>query len=106
MKKVKAENENLQELSITEMLLAKIDEDRKIMLDLDDELKRKNTFLDEIEEICKKYWDDSGITIDYFKKNNYLWKQHQAGIITSKFESLISRFEHILQKIKEVRGEE
>lgn len=52
--------------------------------------------LDEIEDICKKSWHDSGITIDYFKRNNYSWKQHQI-------RSLISRFEQILQKIKEVK---
>lgn len=53
--------------------------------------------LDDIEDICKKSWHDSGITIDYFKRNNYSWKQHQI-------RSLISRFEQIIQKIKEVKG--
>lgn len=52
--------------------------------------------LDEIEGICKKSWPDSGITIDYFKRNNYSWKQHQI-------RSLICRFEQIMRKIEEVK---
>ena len=51
--KLKAENEELREFNKTGMLLARIDEDREIIINLDNELRRKNTLLDEIEDCIK-----------------------------------------------------
>ena len=49
--------------------------------------------LTEIKEIAEKAAEESGVFKEYFKRNNYSWKQHQLRALTCKYNIILQKCE-------------
>lgn len=54
--------------------------------------------LEEIREIAENYFEECGVPDDYFKRNNYSWKQHQIKGLTCKLQQIQDKINEVLKE--------
>ena len=63
---------------------------------IQEENKQYRSALEEIKEIATNYFEECGVPDDYFKRNNYSWKQHQIKAFTCKLQQIIDKINEAL----------
>ena len=53
--------------------------------------------LEEIRGITENYFEECGVPDDYFKRNNYSWKQHQIKGLTCKLQQILDKINEVLK---------
>ena len=101
----------LQKAVIEEFLndIARLEEEnerlKENLEDLIKDLKVQNEIigkfekaLEEIREIAENYFEECGVPDDYFKRNNYSWKQHQIKGLTCKLQQILDKINEVLKE--------
>lgn len=72
-------------------------DEMQLWIDLAEEQRKKyRSALEEIKEIATNYFEECGVPDDYFKRNNYSWKQHQIKAFTCKLQQIIDKINEAL----------
>lgn len=92
LKRLQAENEELKALCDTYFACYRAKHN-----DIEGNLFSYRKALEEIREIAENYFEECGVPDDYFKRNNYSWKQHQIKGLTCKLQQIFDKSNEVLK---------
>lgn len=99
VQRLKAENVELKkQINDAEKYIDELqDALRDMELEKENNKDQYRKALEEVREIANNFFEECGISDDYFKRNNYSWKQHQLKALTCKLQQIQEKINEVLK---------